>query len=226
MRVTSEAQADALFGAGSMLAGMVRAVLAQDTFTELQVMPVADNAEGVAATGALAFGAVATEAGTLHLMIAGRRVDVGVPSGGTPTSVATAVAAAINAAVDLPVTAIATTGTVTVTARHKGEAGNTLDLRVNYYDGQALPAGLTLTITALSGGTGNPDITDALAALGDEWFQVLGMPYTDAASLAALETELASRFGWGREIEMHAFAAARGTQGTLGTLGDSRNSRT
>lgn len=224
VRVTSEAQADALFGAGSMLAGMVRAVLAQDTFTELQVMPVADNAEGVAATGTLAFGAVATEAGTLHLMIAGRRVDVGLPSGSTPASVATAVAAAINAAVDMPVTAIATTGTVTVTARHKGEAGNTLDLRVNYYDGQALPTGLTLTITALSGGTGNPDITDALAALGDEWFQVLGMPYTDAASLAALETELASRFGWGREIEMHAFAAARGTQGTLGTLGDSRNS--
>jgi prophage DNA circulation protein len=40
IRVTSAAQADTQFGAGSMLAGMVRAALAIDTYTELQVMPV------------------------------------------------------------------------------------------------------------------------------------------------------------------------------------------
>ena len=224
VRVTSPAQADQLFGAGSMLSGMVRAALAIDTYTELMVLPVADNAAGVAATGSLAFTGTATASGTLELMIAGRRVPVGVTSGDTATAIAAATAAAIGAASDMPLTASATTGTVTLTSRHKGEAGNTLDVRANYYVGQALPTGVALTITPLSGGTGNPDLAPALAALGDEWLHTWAIPYTDATSLGLIKTELASRFTWNREIEAHAFVAARGTQGTLGTLGDSHNS--
>jgi phage tail sheath gpL-like len=224
VRVTSGAQADTLFGAGSMLAGMVRAALAQDSFTELMVMPVADAVAGVAAAGSLAFTGPATASGTINLMIAGRRVDVGVTSGQAATAIATAAAAAINAAADMPVTATATGSAVTVTSRHKGEAGNTIDLRANYYTGQVLPAGVGLTVTAMTGGTGNPLLANALAALGDEWFQAWGIAYSDAATLAAIKTELASRFAWDREIEAHAFAAARGSQGTLGTLGDSHNS--
>lgn len=224
VRVTSAAQADTLFGAGSMLSGMVRAAFAQDTYTELQVMPVADNAAGVAATGTLAFTGPATASGTIHLMVAGRQVDVGVTSGDAASAVATATAAAINADTSLPVTASPASGSVTVTSRHKGEAGNTIDLRVNYYDGQAIPAGVALTITAMAGGTGNPDLSNALASIGDEWFHTWAVPYTDSANLVDVKNELASRFAWDREIEAHAFVAARGTQGTLGTLGDSQNS--
>ena len=227
VRVTSAAQADTLFGAGSMLAGMVRAAFAQDTYTELQVMPVADNPAGVAATGVFSFTGPATASGTLNLMIAGREVDVGVTSGDAATAIATAVAAAINAAIDLPVTA-AVDGVdafkVNLTARHKGLIGNDIDVRANYYDGQALPAGVGVTITAFAAGTGNPDLSTALAALGNEWFQTWAIGYSDAATLADIKTELADRFQWDREIEAHAFAAARGTQGTLGTLGDSHNS--
>lgn len=227
VRVTSAAQADTLFGAGSMLAGMVRAALAQDSYTELQVMPVADNVAGAAAAGALSFTGPATASGTIHLMIAGRTVDVGVTSGDAATAIATAAVAAITAASDMPVTA-AVDGVdafkVNITSRHKGEAGNSIDLRANYYVGQALPAGVGLTVTAMSGGTGNPDLSNALAALGGEWLHTWAIPYTDAATLADVKTELADRFQWDREIEAHAFAAARGSQGTLGTLGDSHNS--
>lgn len=223
VRVTSAAQADTLFGAGSMLAGMVRAAFAQDTYTELQVMPVEDNGSGVAAEGTLTFTGPATTSGTVHLMIAGRSVDVGVASGDAASAIATATAAAINAASDMPVTAAADTGVVTITSRHKGEAGNTIDARVNYYDGQAMPDGITLTIAAMSGGTGNPDLANALAAIGDEWFHTWAVPYSDAATLADIKTELDSRFAWDREIEAHAFVAARGTQGTLGALGESHN---
>ncbi|MFK0090966.1 phage tail sheath N-terminal beta-sandwich domain-containing protein, partial [Pseudomonas sp. NPDC090755] len=139
VRVTSPAQADTLFGAGSMLSGMVRAAMAIDTYTELLVLPVVDNAAGVAATGTVVFTGPATASGTVELMIAGRRVSVGVISGDTPTAIAAAAAAAITAAADMPVTAAAATGTVTLTCRHKGEAGNSLNARVNYYAGQALP---------------------------------------------------------------------------------------
>ncbi|CAI8805658.1 Mu-like prophage FluMu tail sheath protein [Pseudomonas sp. IT-P74] len=225
IRVTSAAQADTQFGAGSMLAGMVRAALAIDTYTELQVMPVIDNAAGVAATATIAFTGPATASGTVELMIAGRRVSVGVISGDTATAIGTAAAAAITATADMPVTAAAVTGTVTLTSRHKGEAGNSLSARVNYYAGQALPAGVGVTISAFANGAGNPTLATALAALGDEWLHAWAVPYSDAASLASIKTELTSRFAWNREIEAHAFAAARGTQGTLGAIGDSHNSQ-
>ncbi|RON39579.1 phage tail sheath subtilisin-like domain-containing protein [Pseudomonas brassicacearum] len=225
VRVTSPAQADTLFGAGSMLAGMVRAALAIDTYTELQVMPLIDNVAGVAATGTLVFTGPATASGTVELMIAGRRVSVGVISGDIATAIAAAAAAAINAAADMPVTAVAATGTVTLTSRHKGEAGNSLNARVNYYAGQVLPAGVGVTVTAFTNGAGNPALDAALAALGDEWLHTWAVPYSDAASLASIKTELKSRFAWDREIEAHAFAAARGSQGTLGAIGDSHNSQ-
>lgn len=223
-RVTSPEQSDALYGRGSMLAGMVRAALTQDSYTELQVMSVEDDAAAAAATGTIVFGGAATAAGTINLLIAGRRVRVGVASGATPATVATNVAAAITANLDLPVTAAATTNTVTITARNKGEAGNGIDVRLNYYVGEETAAGITATITAMSGGTANPDLSDAMAALGDSWFHTWAIPYTDAANLTIVEGELASRFAWDREIEGHAFTAFNGTQGQLGTLGDSRNS--
>jgi len=223
-RVTSPEQADALYGRGSMLAGMVRAALTQDSYTELQVMSVEDDAAAAAATGTIVFGGAATAAGTINLLIAGRRVRVGVASGATPATVATNVAAAINANLDLPVTASATTNTVTITARNKGEAGNGIDVRLNYYVGEETAAGITATITAMAGGTANPDLADAMAALGDSWLHTWAIPYTDAANLSIVEDELASRFAWDREIEGHAFTAFDGTQGQLGTLGDSRNS--
>lgn len=225
IRVTSAPQADAQFGAGSMLAGMVRAALAIDTYTELLVMPLIDNAAGVAATGTIAFTGTATASGTVELMIAGRRVSVGVISGDTATAIGAAAAAAITATADMPVTAAAVTGTVTLTSRHKGEVGNSLDARVNYYAGQALPAGVGATVTAFTSGAGNPVLDTALAALGDEWLHAWAVPYTDAGSLASIKTELNSRFAWNREIEAHAFAAARGTQGSLGAIGDSHNSQ-
>lgn len=225
VRVTSPTQADTLFGQGSMLAGMVRAALAIDSYTELLVMPLADNAAGAAATATIVVAGLATAPGTIQLMVAGRRVSVGVASGDAAAAIATAIATAITASSDMPVTAAAATATVTLTSRHKGEAGNSLDARVNYFAGQALPAGVGLTISAFSGGAGNPDLSGAMAALGDEWLHTWALAYDDAASLATVKTELASRFAWDREIEAHAFVAARGSQGSLGALGDSHNSQ-
>jgi phage tail sheath gpL-like len=229
IRVTSPTQGDTLFGRGSMLAGMIRAALTQDSYTELQVMALEDDAAAAAATGTIVFGGAATAAGAINLLIAGRRVRVGVASGATPATVAASVAAAINAVptnpdMDLPVTATVLTSTVTITARNKGEAGNGIDIRLNYYTGEETAPGITVVVTEMSGGVANPDISDAMAAIGDAWLQTWAMPYTDTANLVVLEGELSSRFQWDREIEAHAFAAFDGTQGQLSVLGDSRNS--
>ncbi len=224
VRVTNEAQAKTLFGAGSQLAGQVKAALTQDSFTELWCMPVSDNGSGVKASGTIAVTGPATAAGTISLYVAGRLVEIAVASGDSANDIAAAIEAAIDADTDLPATSSVSTNTVTVTANHKGTCGNEIDLRVNYQDGEETPAGVGLTITAMASGATNPSLTSAIAALGDEWFHIWSAGWTDATSLTAIETELADRFGPLREIEGHCFVAKNDTHSNLGTLGNSRNS--
>lgn len=227
IRVTSAAQAKALFGEGSMLAAMFAAIKDADDMMETWALPMEDDAAGQAAAGSLAITGPATAAGTLSVYIAGTRVRVAVASGDTAAAVATALAAAINAETTLPVTA-AVNGEVDtqvdLTCRWKGETGNAIDVRTNYYQGEALPAGIGLTVTALSGGTANPDLADAIAAFGDEWWRAIVNPYTDAANMTLLEAELDTRWGPTRQIDGIAYCAFRGTHGETGAYGESRNS--
>lgn len=223
--VSSAAQARVLFGRGSVLAGMFEAFKARNTFTEVWAMPVADNGSGVAAAGSVALTGSATAAGTLALMVAGRRVQVAVASGASANSVATATASAINALPDLPVTASALSGTVTLTARNAGETGNAIDIRANYYDGETTPAGLAVVVTAMASGATNPLLASAIAALGDEWFHVIATAFTDGGSLAALKAEMDDRWGPIRQIDGHVVGAASGTVGDMTTLGSALNDK-
>lgn len=229
VQVSGVEQAKGLFGAGSMLARMVEFYRKNDSVGELWCLPLADDGAAVAATGSVAITGPATKAGTLVLYVAGQRVRLGVSAGDSATAIGDALAALINADSDLAVTATAVTGTVTLTSRHKGELGNDIDLRVNYlgaFGGEALPAGVTVVITAMAGGATNPDITNALAALGDELFDHIGCPYTDTANLEALEDALghaAGRWAWDRQIYGHAYTARRGSVAALGAFGNGRN---
>lgn len=227
VRVTNVADAITLFGQGSMLHRMVAAWLNANRFTEMWVVPVADNGAGTAAAGDIDFAGPASAAGTISLYLGGDLVEVAVSSGDAASAIATAVAAAINADADLPVTAAVNGGDntqVDITFRHKGTVGNGFDIRLNYADGEALPAGVTAVITDMANGATNPTLTNALAALGDEWYHVWAFPWTDSTSLSAIEAELADRFGPERMIDGVAFTAADGSTSTLATLGDARNS--
>lgn len=223
-RVTSIAQGISLFGRGSMLHRQLLGWFANNTATELWVLPLSDNGAGTAATGTLTVTGPATASGTYHLYCGGSYVPVAITSGDAQNSVAAAINTAINAALDLPITSAVSTNVVTWTYRHKGTVGNDFDVRANYQDGQTTPAGVAVAIVAASGGATNPVLTTGIAALGDNWYQIWTHPYTDATSLSAIETELASRFGAMRMIDGLAITSAAGTQSTLGTLGDSRNS--
>jgi phage tail sheath gpL-like len=136
--------------------------------------------------------------------------------------------AAIAAQTDLPVTAAATGVSpnlvATVTARHKGEEPNYIDLRFNYYQGEQLPAGVGMAVTAMSGGTTNPLVATALAAIGATQYHTLVMPWLDAANLTALETELMNRWGPLVMKEGQAFAAATRSYANSVTLATGRNS--
>jgi phage tail sheath gpL-like len=224
--VLDEKAAEAYFGRGSMLHLMFRALKANNSSTKTTAIALDDLGAGVTATGAILFGGTVA-AGIINLWIGGQRVRVGVASGDTLANIATSTVTAITAATDLPVTATVngvTAEQVDLTAKHKGESGNDIDVRVNFYPDEKLPTGLTATITAMNAGAGNPDVSSVITAMGSEWFTDIAMPYTDAANLTALETELSSRFGPTVMMDGHAYAFVDGSHSTLTTKGNSRNS--
>jgi phage tail sheath gpL-like len=225
VKVTSADQCRTFGGVGSQLHRQGIAYFANNKFTETWIGVLADNGSGVAASGTLVVTGPATATGTLSLYIGGNLVQVAVTSGDSASTIAAAINTAINAATTLPVTSSVSTGTVTVTARNKGTAGNDIDLRLNYQDGEATPAGVAVTITALASGATNPTLSTLIAAMGDTWFHIIVHPYTDATSLTALETEMSRRFGPMTMIDGMLITSAAGTQSTLGTLGLTRNSQ-
>jgi phage tail sheath gpL-like len=222
-RTISAAQAETDYGRGSMLANMVAAVKGANRYTDCFAIALADNDEGNPAEGLLSIVGPATAAGTLNFYLGGVRVQVGVSSGQTQQQIATALAAAINANTQLMVTAVANSANVELTFRHAGEAGNSYDLRANYGFGEAYPAGVSITVTPMSGGSGNPDLAALIAAIGDDQYDTIILPYTDAAALNAMDAEMLRRWGPMVMREGHVFAAVSGTVGDATTLGDSRN---
>lgn len=226
---SGEDQAKRLFGIGSVAARMVEAFRKNDPYTELWCVGVDDDVAGVKATGTIAITGNATGAGTLSLYIAGQRVRVAVAADDTPTEMGDAVAAAVAADGNLPVTAANVTGTVTFTAKHAGEIGNDIDIRVNYLGelgSEALPAGVAVVVTAMADGATNPDITGALAALGDERFDYIIVPWTDTATLDDLRDfmdDATGRWSYVKQLYGHVFSARAGTVSALDTFGGNRN---
>lgn len=226
IRLGSQAgdQAAAAFGQGSMLHAMAAAARKAREYVDIWAIGLDDNAEGQPATGKVTFSASPTSSGTLALYIGGARVQMGVVAGDAANGLATRLAALVNADADLPVTAEAVAADVTLTCRWKGETGNDLDLRLNYYDGEQTPAGLGVALTAMTGGTGNPDVQDALDAIAGQQYYSIICPYTDGANLVALEANMVERWGPMEVMTGHVFNAKRGNHGQLTTWGNARNS--
>lgn len=222
----SESAIDALFGQGSMMALAAKRYRKANSYTRTFAIASADLAAGAAATGSFIFGGPATKAGTIYLLIAGQSVQVGVIAADTAASIATKAAAAINANKNLPVTAAVDgtdTARVNVTAKWKGLTGNDIDLRYNYYAGEQLPPGVTITYTGMANGSGAPDMAALIAAMPDEWYNHIMTPFNDTASLNTLRDELLTRWGPLKMSEAIAYTAFRGTYGETITFGEGRN---
>lgn len=225
VKCTSVDNAIALAGRGSILHRMALGWFASNKSTEMWLGVLADNGAGVAAQGTLTVTGPATASGTLALYLGGERITVAITSGDVQNTIATNIAAAINAALDLPITAAVTTNVVTWSFRHKGTVGQGYDVRYNFRDGDALPAGVSIAIAATTAGITNPTLTNLIAAMSDIWFEIWAHPYTDATSLTAIETELATRSGPMVQQQGVAITAAYGSFSTLTTLGAGRNSQ-
>ncbi len=222
-------EAKTQFGIGSMLARMHEVYRANDSFGEVWCLPLADNGAGVAASGTLTVTGPATAAGTINLYVGAQRVQVAVAASDSADTIAAAINTAINADTTLPVTSTVLTNVVTVTARHKGTLGNAIKLQLNYRGyagGESTPAGVAVAVVAMSGGTADPTLTTELAAMGDEEYDFIIMPYTDSTSLDALETVMddnTGRWAYNRQIYGHVYTAKADSFANLVTLGTARN---
>ncbi|EJQ4165634.1 phage tail sheath subtilisin-like domain-containing protein [Salmonella enterica] len=231
VRITRDAQAVSLFGRGSMLAWMVKEFIAINPDTELYV--IAQGAgTGKADSGSLTLSGTATGDGVLSVYVGGRRYQVAVAGGQKGKALADRLAALINADRDAPFTAVsaapagadvgADASVVSLTARFISECA-AHDIRLNYYDGETTPDGLTVVITSPAAKAANPDITRSVANMGERQYNYVVMPYKDQANLNVLSTELLKRWGPVKMSDGAVWMAHTGTQGEITAFGESRN---
>lgn len=227
--VESKAQVLQLCGQGSMLANMAQRYLARDPFGPLYIIGLEDEPAAVAAAGTITVAGPATGSGTINCYIGGIRTQCAVANGDTASAIATNLTAALAANPDLEATAVAAAGVIDLTCKFKGDAGNYLDVRFDYYGslgGEYGVKGVTFTVVPMTGGSGNPGIDAALANLSDTSFDFICLPYTDTTSLNAMQAFLADdvgRWSWEQMIYGGSFSAFTGTLGACTTFGQARN---
>lgn len=224
----SGGQSDAIakYGAGSQLARLVAAYRQIDTSGEVWCLPVADPTGGKPATGTFTITGTATASGTLPLYVEDQLVQVGITSGDTAAVIAGNAATALSAIAALPVSATSSSGAVTLTAKNNGATGNDISLGVallGQMGAQSVPAGLTVTIASMAGGTGTPDtLASILSGLGNRVYDLFVHPYTDAGSLTAFKSLFDNTTGRWSPMEQlygHGISAIRGTYGQVTAAG-------
>lgn len=224
VRVSGKQDSINKFGNGSMIAEMVDYYRRVDPITELFAIAIPDDMAGVAASGSIAVTGEAADPGALVLYISGMRFSVPVRAGNSAAVVCASIMETVNANAAALVVATATSERVTLTAKHPGSAGNDIDVRLNFYDGEVVPAGIAVEITPFSGGTANPDVTDAIAAVSGEWMNAVISPYSDLNNMFVINEYLKDCWGPLVMREGWNFVGRRGTFGELCSFGEARNS--
>ena len=170
-QVFSAEDAGSKYGFGFMLHRLAKQAFAGSNGVETWVVPQAEVA-GAKAAGDITFTATSASAGTIYLYVSGIQVPVTVAAGDNGNAIATKVVAALDAVrseVGLPTTQAVngvTLNQVDITAKTTGTFGNDISLTFNWGLDEALPAGVSVSVTPMSGGTGTPDIDSALNGLG------------------------------------------------------------
>jgi phage tail sheath gpL-like len=173
----SEAEFNTAFGRQSRLAKVGRQIIkgcsVSRTKPKISAIGLSDNAGGVAATGTIAVSGTATANGTFTFYVDSTRskYEIAITSGQTATQVGASIVSAITADLDSVVSAVNTTGSVVLTALNKGTCGNSIGIT---YKGSI--AGLTITLTAFSGGATNPSLTALFDTIADKRYTTIVYP--------------------------------------------------
>ncbi len=228
LRIFNSKMADDAFGVGSILSRMLKTVLKNTKGIQLFAMALDDAAGAAAASATITVTGTASANGTIALYVNDQKVNIPVLSGDSANTIATAIHTKLGSDPELPVSASVATNVVTVTAKNKGTLGNQMVVTHSFLGkagSEELPAGVSLAITAMTGGATDPDLADAIAALTEETFDHIVQPFTDSTSLTAMKAEMDSRWSAARMLYGHSYAAKKDTLSNLSTFATGLNNR-
>ena len=180
------------FGARSQMRQYIEAFKSVNEATRLDVIPLADNGSAVERVVTLAFTGTATVAGSFTISAGSSRkhkLSIAVGDTDAAADVAAAVAAAAVADPTLAYAGTSSTGNAIFTASNGGTVANGDTFTI---EGLEDIAGITATITETTPGSIDPTLTNVLDVIGDERYQAIVWPYSDAVS--PVETLLNDRF--------------------------------
>jgi len=220
--IQNDASENTLFGANSMLAGMIRAFRAINLDVNIDAIPLDDAGAGVPATSTVTFAGTPTEAGTITITV-GSRVNhafkIAIATTDTATTIAAALVTAITADTDVPVTAGNVAGVVTLTAVNDGTEGNSIGIAKSGTVG-----GVTTTLVGMASGATNPTLTGVFDVVGDIRYQTVVWPFT--FTLTELKSFLDPRFNVDNKIQDGVgIVHSSDTFANLKSAGDAENSQ-
>lgn len=221
--ISDVGQSDGLFGEASELALMVRKAL--ETGSRLQqgprvyAVPIAEPGGGTANVKTLTVGGTATADGNSVVVIAGRRIPVGIRTGDLAATVATAISNALKTRqAELPVLVSVAGAVVTLTHPTKGVNGGDVAVSIEQ---QTAGAGITVANTAV--GAGVTDHQAALDALAPLPFDAIVFANHAAADITEINTDIASRWGYAEKRWRYYFIGEPGSIGTATALATAAN---
>ena len=155
-----------IFGNGYMIHRLAIGVFAGIGYNggaSVYVIPQAEVGGAAATSTTIAITGPATAAGSLNLYVDNIKYAVSVASGDSATTIAGNAVTLMTADPTCPCSATNSSGNLSLTSLSKGPWGNSIPVAVNIIAGDSLPTGVTVVVTALSGGTGVPVLANALA---------------------------------------------------------------
>ena len=187
------ADVGARFGLGSELHRMALYFeQSSNKEVEFYCFPLTAPAGGVTQETTITFATTATASGTWYFRIGSYLladiIQVNVAADDTADAQAAALAAAITAKGNIPYTATATLGVVTIVSKTASSSANDYQITNNVGEDESdlIPAGTTVVIASSETGVGESDLTALWAALADEsssWKTDLVTPYDSITAL-------------------------------------------
>lgn len=169
VRVFSASEAGSKFGFGFMADRLAeQAFIGSRGNVGIWIIPQPETG-GNQSAGSIDFaGSTGVKGGVLPFYVASRPAFADLIDGETPQNIALKIIDAVNADKKLPLTAALnlTDTIVDFTSKSEGTWGDDITLSFALRPGETVDSGVTAAITGMTGGSGIPDVQDALDGMG------------------------------------------------------------
>ena len=192
LEVFSLSDVEVYAGKGSYLYAQMKTYFEKRSTTRAFI-GILDDPTGTAATRTITISSVPTESGDLNFRINGESFSVGVVTTDTVSTIATKIVTAIGsdgAISGRAYRAGSTDGVVTLTSENVGEAVGVLNVSIMEDPTDRPIEGIAYTVSALTSGTGAPDVQDVFDNIGDSHYYLMLSPYSDTSNITAAKALL------------------------------------